>query len=162
MLKLYLGQWVSVAGVYPALQCGVPACYLFVWMSFSTHNTFVPMCWEFGALLMELELCSWPISRSSFSPSHNLTAKQEWKREGNLIWPVLIDNVRPDMRIAWEEPFGPVIPVLRIKTVEEGIHHCNANNFALQVHIFCKKLLLQTCYTMFKGSPKYHHFSNVT
>ena len=120
------------------------------------------MCWEFGALLMELEICSWPISRSSFSLSHNLTAKQEWKREGNLIWPVLIDNVRPDMRIAWEEPFGPVIPVLRIKTVEEGIHHCNANNFALQVHIFCKKLLLQTCHTMFKGSPKYHHFSNVT
>jgi len=58
---------------------------------------------------------------------------QEWKREGNLIWPVLIDHVTPDMRIAWEEPFGPVIPVIRIKTVEEGISHCNANNFALQV-----------------------------
>jgi glyceraldehyde-3-phosphate dehydrogenase (NADP+) len=41
--------------------------------------------------------------------------------------------VRPDMRIAWEEPFGPILPVIRIKTVEEGIHHCNANNFALQV-----------------------------
>jgi glyceraldehyde-3-phosphate dehydrogenase (NADP+) len=65
---------------------------------------------------------------------------QEWKREGNLIWPVLIDNVRPDMRIAWEEPFGPVIPVLRIKTVEEGIHHCNANNFALQGCVFTKNI----------------------
>jgi glyceraldehyde-3-phosphate dehydrogenase (NADP+) len=43
--------------------------------------------------------------------------------------------VRPDMRIAWEEPFGPVLPVIRIKTIEEGIHHCNANNFALQVCI---------------------------
>ncbi len=58
---------------------------------------------------------------------------QEWKREGNLIWPVLIDKVQPDMRIAWEEPFGPVLPIMRIKSVEEGIHHCNANNFALQV-----------------------------
>ncbi len=58
---------------------------------------------------------------------------QEWKREGNLIWPVLIDKVLPDMRIAWEEPFGPVLPIMRIKSVEEGIHHCNANNFALQV-----------------------------
>jgi hypothetical protein len=37
------------------------------------------------------------------------------------------------MRVAWEEPFGPILPVIRIKTVEEGIHHCNANNFALQV-----------------------------
>jgi glyceraldehyde-3-phosphate dehydrogenase (NADP+) len=66
---------------------------------------------------------------------------QEWKRQDNLIYPLLIDNVTPDMRIAWEEPFGPVIPVIRIKTVEEGISHCNANNFALQVQIsyfFCK------------------------
>lgn len=37
---------------------------------------------------------------------------QEWMRENNLIWPVLIDHVTPDMRIAWEEPFGPIIPVL--------------------------------------------------
>lgn len=60
---------------------------------------------------------------------------QPYKREGNLIWPLLLDNVRPDMRIAWEEPFGPVLPVIRISSVEEGIHHCNASNFGLQVHI---------------------------
>ena len=58
---------------------------------------------------------------------------QEWKREGNLIWPLLIDNVTTDMRIAWEEPFGPVIPVLRIKSPQEGIDHCNASKLALQV-----------------------------
>ncbi|KAG0584008.1 hypothetical protein KC19_3G179000 [Ceratodon purpureus] len=65
---------------------------------------------------------------------------QEWKRENNLIYPLLIDNVTPDMRIAWEEPFGPVIPVIRIKTVEEGIHFCNANNFALQGCVFSKDI----------------------
>jgi glyceraldehyde-3-phosphate dehydrogenase (NADP+) len=58
---------------------------------------------------------------------------QEYRREGNLIWPLLLDHVRPDMRIAWEEPFGPVLPVIRINSVEEGIHHCNASNFGLQV-----------------------------
>jgi len=61
---------------------------------------------------------------------------QEYKREGNLIWPLLLDNVRPDMRIAWEEPFGPVVPVLRINSVEEGINHCNASNFGLQVWLY--------------------------
>jgi glyceraldehyde-3-phosphate dehydrogenase (NADP+) len=70
----------------------------------------------------------------------NAKFHQEWKREGNLIWPVLIDHVTPDMRIAWEEPFGPVIPVIRIKTVEEGISHCNANNFALQGCVFTKDI----------------------
>ncbi|KAK7844052.1 nadp-dependent glyceraldehyde-3-phosphate dehydrogenase [Quercus suber] len=65
---------------------------------------------------------------------------QEYKREGNLIWPLLLDNVRPDMRIAWEEPFGPVLPVLRINSVEEGIHHCNASNFGLQGCVFTKDI----------------------
>ena len=32
------------------------------------------------------------------------------KREGNLLWPVVFDNVSLDMQIAWEEPFGPVLP----------------------------------------------------
>ncbi|CAN6540623.1 unnamed protein product [Malus baccata var. baccata] len=50
------------------------------------------------------------------------------------------DNVRPDMRIAWEEPFGPVLPVIRITTVEEGIHHCNASNFGLQGCVFTKDI----------------------
>ncbi|EFJ23760.1 hypothetical protein SELMODRAFT_232458 [Selaginella moellendorffii] len=63
---------------------------------------------------------------------------QEWKREGNLIWPLLIDHVKPDMRIAWEEPFGPVIPVLRIKTAEEGINHCNSSRYGLQGCVFTK------------------------
>lgn len=58
---------------------------------------------------------------------------QEYKREGNLIWPLLLDNVRPDMRIAWEEPFGPVLPVIRINSIEEAIYHSNASNFGLQV-----------------------------
>ncbi|WCJ30384.1 aldehyde dehydrogenase 11A3 [Euphorbia peplus] len=65
---------------------------------------------------------------------------QEYKREGNLIWPILLDNVRPDMRIAWEEPFGPVLPVIRINSVEEGINHCNASNFGLQGCVFTRDI----------------------
>jgi glyceraldehyde-3-phosphate dehydrogenase (NADP+) len=37
------------------------------------------------------------------------------------------------MRIAWEEPFGPVLPVIRINSIEEAIYHSNASNFGLQV-----------------------------
>ncbi|EFJ18626.1 hypothetical protein SELMODRAFT_112240 [Selaginella moellendorffii] len=63
-------------------------------------------------------------------------SRQEWKRQGNLIWPLLIDNVTTDMRIAWEEPFGPVIPVMRIKTPEEGVKHCNSSKYGLQGCVF--------------------------
>ncbi|KAG6599347.1 NADP-dependent glyceraldehyde-3-phosphate dehydrogenase, partial [Cucurbita argyrosperma subsp. sororia] len=44
------------------------------------------------------------------------------------------------MRIAWEEPFGPVFPVIRISYIEEGIHHCNASNFGVQGCVFTKDL----------------------
>eukprot|EP00245_Coleochaete_scutata_P006407 TRINITY_DN20832_c0_g1_i1.p1 TRINITY_DN20832_c0_g1~~TRINITY_DN20832_c0_g1_i1.p1 ORF type:complete len:497 (-),score=133.70 TRINITY_DN20832_c0_g1_i1:562-2052(-) len=63
---------------------------------------------------------------------------QEYKREGNLIWPLLLDHVTADMRLAWEEPFGPVLPVIRVKSVDEAIHHTNASNFALQGCVFTK------------------------
>ena len=47
------------------------------------------------------------------------------------------------MRIAWEEPFGPVIPVIRVKTIDDAIDHCNSNNLALQARSYTKALL---CY----------------
>lgn len=68
------------------------------------------------------------------------TLCQAYKRELNLIWPLLIDKVTPDMRIAWEEPFGPVVPVMRISSVEQGIEHCNSNNVALQGCVFTKDI----------------------
>lgn len=45
-----------------------------------------------------------------------------------------------DMRLAWEEPFGPVVPVIRVKTVEEAVDHCNANNLALQGCVFTRDI----------------------
>mmetsp|Transcript_20634 Transcript_20634/g.62151 ORF Transcript_20634/g.62151 Transcript_20634/m.62151 type:complete len:496 (+) Transcript_20634:132-1619(+) len=68
------------------------------------------------------------------------TLCQEYKREGNLIWPLMIDHVTRDMRIAFEEPFGPVIPMIRVKTVEEAIDYTNSNNLALQGCVFTQDL----------------------
>jgi len=62
--------------------------------------------------------------------------KTEHKRTGNLIWPVVLDRVTPEMRIAWEEPFGPVLPFMRVASEEAAIAHCNKNNIALQGCIF--------------------------
>ena len=61
-------------------------------------------------------------------------------REGNLIWPVLLDNVTPDMRIAWEEPFGPVLPILRVPDVAAAVQHCNSSNLGLQGCVFTRDI----------------------
>jgi glyceraldehyde-3-phosphate dehydrogenase (NADP+) len=58
------------------------------------------------------------------------------KREGNIMWPTVLDYVTTDMRIAWEEPFGPVLPILRIKSIEEAITVANKSEYGLQSSIF--------------------------
>ncbi|MEQ9809264.1 NADP-dependent glyceraldehyde-3-phosphate dehydrogenase [Streptococcus jiangjianxini] len=63
-------------------------------------------------------------------------AKTEIIREGNLICPILFDKVTTDMKLAWEEPFGPVLPVIRVSSVEEAIDISNQSEYGLQASIF--------------------------
>ncbi|WP_338453038.1 NADP-dependent glyceraldehyde-3-phosphate dehydrogenase [Niallia oryzisoli] len=60
------------------------------------------------------------------------------KREQNLIYPTLLDHVTEDMRVAWEEPFGPVLPIIRVSSDEEAIRIANESEFGLQASIFTK------------------------
>ncbi len=62
------------------------------------------------------------------------------KREKNLVYPTLFDRVTADMRIAWEEPFGPVLPILRVKTVEEAVRITNESEYGLQASVFTENV----------------------
>ncbi len=59
-----------------------------------------------------------------------------YKREKNLIWPTLLDHVTTDMEIAWEEPFGPVLPIIRVSSLDEALTICNQSEYGLQSSIF--------------------------
>ncbi len=59
-----------------------------------------------------------------------------YKREKNLIWPTLLDHVTTDMEIAWEEPFGPVLPIIRVSSLDEALTICNRSEYGLQSSIF--------------------------
>ena len=58
------------------------------------------------------------------------------KRDKNLIWPTIIDKVTVDMKLAWEEPFGPILPIIRSDDYSEMIEIVNKSNFGLQASIF--------------------------
>ncbi len=58
------------------------------------------------------------------------------KREGNLFYPTLIDKVTTDMKLAWEEPFGPVLPIIRVKDMDEAIEIANRSEYGLQSSVF--------------------------
>ncbi|BAB05956.1 NADP-dependent glyceraldehyde-3-phosphate dehydrogenase [Halalkalibacterium halodurans] len=60
------------------------------------------------------------------------------KRQGNLLSPTLLDDVTPAMRVAWEEPFGPVLPIIRVKDANEAISLSNQSDYGLQASIFTK------------------------
>ncbi len=62
------------------------------------------------------------------------------KREKNIVYPTIFDRVTVDMRIAWEEPFGPVLPILRVKTIDEAVKITNDSEYGLQASVFTKSL----------------------
>ncbi|WP_052664051.1 aldehyde dehydrogenase family protein [Mycoplasmoides alvi] len=69
---------------------------------------------------------------------HNAVIEIGGKRERNFIVPTLISKVTEKMRIAWEEQFGPVLPILEVKDINEAIKIHNMSNYGLQASIFTK------------------------
>lgn len=60
--------------------------------------------------------------------------------EGYFIAPTVFADVRPEMRIAREEIFGPVLSVLRASDFEDAIGQANATIFGLASSIYTRDL----------------------
>ncbi len=62
--------------------------------------------------------------------------KVEGKENGTYVGPTVIDNVTPEMSVAKEEIFGPVISIMRTKTVDEALAIENANPYGNAASVF--------------------------
>ena len=60
--------------------------------------------------------------------------------KGWFYKPTLFEDVEPEMRIAKEEIFGPVLSVLKFKTFDEAIDICNNVDYGLSSSIFTKNV----------------------
>ncbi|HZG70450.1 MAG TPA: alpha-ketoglutaric semialdehyde dehydrogenase GucD [Chondromyces sp.] len=58
------------------------------------------------------------------------------KANGFYVEPTIFDNCRPDMAIAQEEIFGPVIALLKAGSVEEALQIANDVEYGLSASIF--------------------------
>jgi len=56
--------------------------------------------------------------------------------DGYFVEPTVFDHVTPDMRIAREEIFGPVLSVLRVKDFEEAMIVANDSEYGLSSSVF--------------------------
>jgi malonate-semialdehyde dehydrogenase (acetylating)/methylmalonate-semialdehyde dehydrogenase len=58
------------------------------------------------------------------------------KEGGFYVGPTIIDHVRPDMAVAREEVFGPVLSIIRVSNVAEAMEIENANPYGNAVGVF--------------------------
>jgi acyl-CoA reductase-like NAD-dependent aldehyde dehydrogenase len=54
--------------------------------------------------------------------------------------PTILDGVTSDMRIAQEETFGPVAPIMTFSSLEEAIAIANETEFGLTAAVFTQSL----------------------
>ena len=52
-------------------------------------------------------------------------------RVGAVFPPTVVDHVRPEMELVTEETFGPAIPIMRFKDIDDAISIANGTNFGL-------------------------------
>jgi len=60
--------------------------------------------------------------------------------KGYFVAPTVFDRVRPDMKIAREEIFGPVVAVMEAKTFDEAIALANDTPFGLSASVVTRDL----------------------
>ena len=63
-------------------------------------------------------------------------AKVAGKENGTYVGPTVIDYVTPEMSVAKEEIFGPVISIMRTNTVDEALAIENANPYGNAASVF--------------------------
>jgi putative phosphonoacetaldehyde dehydrogenase len=65
-------------------------------------------------------------------------------RRGALYSPTVLDRVTPDMSVVRHETFGPVSPVIRLKTVDEAISIANGTAYGLSSSLCTNRIDLIT------------------
>jgi acyl-CoA reductase-like NAD-dependent aldehyde dehydrogenase len=58
---------------------------------------------------------------------------------GNFIQPTVLVDVDDDMLVMKDETFGPVIPIVKVASAEDGLRRANATSFGLGSSVFGKR-----------------------
>jgi acyl-CoA reductase-like NAD-dependent aldehyde dehydrogenase len=61
-------------------------------------------------------------------------------REGSLLEPTVLANVRPDAKVLRDEVFGPVLVLASVESFEAGLNAVNDSRYGLQAGVFTESL----------------------
>ncbi|GAB2504739.1 aldehyde dehydrogenase [Microbulbifer agarilyticus] len=59
---------------------------------------------------------------------------------GNWYEPTVLTNVQQDNVLVHEETFGPILPIIKISSIEEAINHTNDSEYGLSAYLFTENL----------------------
>ena len=59
---------------------------------------------------------------------------------GNFYRPTVMDEVPEDARVAREEPFGPIAPVIRFHDLDDAVRIANSTPYGLQAAVYTRDL----------------------
>lgn len=62
------------------------------------------------------------------------------ERSGTLYSPTIVTDVKPDMRVSYDEVFGPVVGVTRANDIDEAISLANDTNYGLSAAVFTQNI----------------------
>lgn len=99
---------------------------------------------------------------------------KRWGDKGFYIEPTVFADVTEDMAIAREEIFGPVMSIIKFKTIDEVIERANNSEFGLGAGVFTSNLdnaikisnsvragtVYVNCYTVIEANTPFGGFKN--
>jgi acyl-CoA reductase-like NAD-dependent aldehyde dehydrogenase len=90
--------------------------------------------------LINLEAASRVESWVSAAVSAGGTLLTGGSRSGATVEPTVLADVPEDASVLAEEVFGPVVSLVRVSSVDEGVRRINASRFGLQAGVFTRDL----------------------
>lgn len=93
---------------------------------------------DVGAMTMEsqLEKVERQVDEAVAAGARLLTGGRRGKGPGRFFEPTVLVDVTPDMAVAGDETFGPVVTVTRVADEEEAIRRANDSRYGLSASVF--------------------------